>query len=128
MLAFLMAYFPMTLNTLSGLAAVSGRMLAYANSLTATDWQVFVKIRLPAALPAILGGIKITVAVAIIGIVVAELVASDLGLGQVIINSMASLDTSLTIAATLTIAAIGLVLLGSLELIERRIIYWSAAQ
>lgn len=123
-LAFLIAYFPMAINTLSGLAGTNEPMLQYAQSLAASKWQVLLKVRLPSALPAIIGGIKITLAVTVIGIVVGEFVASDSGLGQVIINSMASMNTSLTIAATIAIALIGLVLLGLVEMGEHFIVYW----
>jgi NitT/TauT family transport system permease protein len=123
-LAFLIAYFPMVINTLAGILGTSDATLRYARSLAASDWQVLLKVRLPTALPSIMGGIKITASVAVIGIVVGEFVATDRGLGKVIIESVATLDTSLTVAATLTIGCVGLMLLGLLELAEKRIVYW----
>jgi NitT/TauT family transport system permease protein len=123
-LAFLIAYFPMVINTLAGLASPGEAALRYAQSLAASDSQILLKLRLPAALPFIMSGIKITVALSVVGIVVGELVASDAGLGLVIIESMASMDTSLAVAATFLIGLIGLVLVALLELIERRVVYW----
>jgi NitT/TauT family transport system permease protein len=123
-LAFLISYFPMVINTLAGILGTSDAMLRYAQSLAASEWQILVKVRLPAAVPAILGGVKITTGVAVIGIVVGEFVATDSGLGKVIIDSSASMDTALTVAATLLIGTLGLALLGALELAERRIVYW----
>lgn len=123
-LAFLISYFPMVINTLAGLLGTSEGVLRYAHSLAASEWQILIKVRLPAATPSIVGGIKITAGVAVIGIVVGEFVASDRGLGKVIIDSSASLDTSLTVAATLIIGVLGLLLLGALEVVERRIVYW----
>src|SRR5262245_23954225 len=127
-LAFLIAYFPMVINTLPGLLGVREANLRYARSLAATEWQILLKLRLPEALPSIVSGIKITAGVAVIGIVVGEFVATEGGLGKVIIESAAVLNTALTIAATLLIGAIGLVLLGVLELAEKRIIYWQVGR
>src|SRR5262249_16502777 len=123
-LAFLISYFPMVINTLAGLLGTSEAVLRYAHSLAASEWQILIKVRLPAAMPSIVSGVKITAGVAVIRIVVGEFVATDRGLGKVIIDSSASLDTSLTIAATLIIGVLGLLLLGALEVVEKRIVYW----
>lgn len=127
-LAFLIAYFPMVINTLTGLLGTSEAMVRYSQSLAASEWQVMLKVRLPAALPSIMGGVKITTAVAVIGIVVGEFVATDRGLGKLIIESVALLDTPLTVAATFAIALIGLLLLAVVEVLERRVVYWHAAE
>jgi NitT/TauT family transport system permease protein len=127
-LAILIAYFPMVINTLTGILGTRESSLRYASSLGASDWQVLLKVRLPEALPSIVGGIKITVGAAVIGIVVGEFVATEGGLGKVIVDSAAVLNTSLTIAATLLIGATGLALLGALELAEKRIIYWQVGR
>jgi NitT/TauT family transport system permease protein len=127
-LGFLIAYFPMVINSLAGLLGTSETELSYARSLAATKWQVLSKVQLPAALPSIMSGIKITAGVAVIGIVVGEFVASDRGLGKVIIESTAAMDTSLTIAGVIIISALGLLILGLLELVERRVVYWQAGR
>jgi NitT/TauT family transport system permease protein len=125
-LAFLIAYFPMVINTLTGLLGTPEASLRYARSLAASDLQVLLKVRLPAALPAIMAGMKITAGVAVIGVIVGEFVATDEGLGKVIVESVAALDTSLTVAATLAVGCLGLLLLGLVELAEKRIVYWQA--
>jgi NitT/TauT family transport system permease protein len=127
-LAFLIAYFPMVINSLAGLLGTSDASLRYARSLAASDLQILLKVRFPSALPSIMSGIKITAGVAVIGIVVGEFVASDRGLGKIIIESSATMDTALTIAAVLIISALGLLVLGVLELIERRVVYWQAGR
>ncbi len=123
-LACLIAYFPMIVNTLTGLLSVGQPMLRYAQSLTASEWQVFTKVRLPIAVPMIISGVKITMAGAVIGIVVGEFVAADEGLAKVIIESSARLETALTVSATLLVALIGLVLLGLVEVVESRLVFW----
>jgi NitT/TauT family transport system permease protein len=127
-LAFLIAYFPMVINSLTGILGTGELSLQYARSLAASELQVLSKVRLPAALPAIMGGVKITAGVAVIGIIVGEFVASDEGLGKIIIESLASLDTSLTVAATLAVGCLGLLLLAVLEVIDNRVVYWRAGQ
>ena len=127
-LACLIAYFPMIVNTLTGLLSVGQPMLRYAQSLTASEWQVFTKVRLPIAVPMIVSGVKITMAGAVIGIVVGEFVAADEGLAKIIIESSARLETALTVSATLLVAVIGLVLLGLVEVVESRLVFWRARE
>lgn len=123
-LAFLIAYFPMVINSLAGLLGTNESSVRYARSLAASELQILLKVRFPAALPSIMSGIKITAGVAVIGIVVGEFVATDRGLGKVIIESTATMDTALTIAGVVIISALGLLVLGALEVIERHIVYW----
>ncbi len=127
-LAFLIAYFPMVINTLAGILGTPEPSLRYTRSLGASELQLLLKVRLPAALPAIMAGVKITAGVAVIGIIVGEFVASDQGLGHIIIESLAALDTPLTIAATLVVGCLGLLLLAVLELVDNRIVYWHHGQ
>lgn len=128
LLAFLVAYFPMVINTLDALLNTDPAMVDYARSLVASEWRTLLMVRLPAALPATMGGIKITASLAVVGIVVGEFVATDSGLGKIIIKSTALMQTSQMIAATLAIGLIGLVLLGAIELLERRATRWSDAR
>jgi ABC-type nitrate/sulfonate/bicarbonate transport system permease component len=116
----------MVINTLDAVLNTEGALIDYARSLVASEWQTMVKVRLPAALPATMGGIKITTSLALVGVVVGEFVASDSGLGRIVIESNALMQTSQMIAATLAIALIGLVLVGGIELVERRVLRWSA--
>jgi ABC-type nitrate/sulfonate/bicarbonate transport system permease component len=115
----------MVINTLGALLHTDKGMVDYARSLVASDWQILFKVRMPAALPATMGGIKITTSLAVVGVVVGEFVASDAGLGKVVIASTALMQTGLMIAATLAIGLLGLVLLGTIELAERRVIRWN---
>jgi ABC-type nitrate/sulfonate/bicarbonate transport system permease component len=126
LLAFLIAYFPMVINTLDALLTTDRAMVVYTRSLAASDWQTLLMVRLPAALPATMAGIKISTSLAIVGIVVGEFVATNNGLGKIVVESTALMQTSQMIAATLAIGLIGVVLLGAVDLIERRLIRWGA--
>src|SRR2546429_3995482 len=76
----------------------------------APTWKVFLKIRLPNALPYVLSALKITATAAVVGAIVGEFVASQAGLGMVIVNAQTNLNTPVAFAALLWISIIGLAL------------------
>ncbi|OLD64518.1 MAG: hypothetical protein AUI47_05540 [Acidobacteria bacterium 13_1_40CM_2_68_5] len=127
MIAFLIAFFPMVINTVAGLECTEKDMLLYARSLSATKSQIFWKIRLPRSLPALLAGLRIAVASSIIGIVVGEFVASEQGIGRIILTSAVRLETSVTIAAVCLVGVMGLLLLGVVDAVERMVVKWGKA-
>jgi NitT/TauT family transport system permease protein len=89
----------------------------------ATEWQTFFKIRLPAALPNVFGGFKVGISLAVIGAVIGEYVAADRGLGYLQLQASSQFDTTLSFAAVVAIALIGVVLFGALEVLERRVVF-----
>jgi NitT/TauT family transport system permease protein len=124
MLAFLVAFFPMTINAAMGFASVDEDVNKMARAFMGSPWQIFWKIRLPHALPYIFGGMKISVTLAIIGVIVSEFVASQEGIGYLIKLSSGLLDTPLMMAAIAVLSAVGLVLYGIIAFAERRSVYW----
>ncbi len=124
MLAFLVAFFPMTINAAMGFASVDEDVDKMARAFMGSPWQIFWKIRLPHALPYIFGGMKISVTLAIIGVIVSEFVASQEGIGYLIKLSSGLLDTPLMMAAIAVLSAVGLVLYGIIAFVERRSVYW----
>jgi NitT/TauT family transport system permease protein len=81
-LAFLLAYFPIVIATVVGLQALDKSMVDLVRSMGATERQTFFKIRLPAALPNVFGGLKVGASLAVIGAVIGEYVAAERGLGK----------------------------------------------
>ncbi|MGH7159102.1 MAG: ABC transporter permease, partial [Acetobacteraceae bacterium] len=79
--AFLIAFFPIMLATMVGLAAVDPDMVKLFRSMRASPLRTFIKLRVPAALPNLFAGLKIGMIMAVVGAVVAEFVAADRGLG-----------------------------------------------
>jgi NitT/TauT family transport system permease protein len=124
LLAFLVSFFPMTINAALGFQAVDEEVVKMARSFTGSRWQIFCKIRLPNALPYLFGGMKISITLAIIGVIVSEFVASQRGIGYLIKLSGGLLDTPLMMAAITELSLAGLVLYGLIAWAERRIIYW----
>ena len=106
MLAFLIAFFPMTINAAMGFESVDEDIHKMARSFMGSPWQIFWKIRLPNALPYIFGGMKISITLAVIGVIVSEFVASQEGIGYLIKLSSGLLDTPLMMAA-ITVLSIG---------------------
>ncbi|MBI3075600.1 MAG: ABC transporter permease [Deltaproteobacteria bacterium] len=124
LLAFLVAFFPMVINTAAGLQSVDEDFLKMARSYMGNRWQIFAKIRLPHAMPYIFSGMKISITLAVIGIIVAEFVASQVGIGYLIIFANGILDTPLMMAAIAVLSVMGLALFGLIALLEKVIVYW----
>jgi NitT/TauT family transport system permease protein len=126
LLAFLIAFFPMTINSAMGFQSVDEDIYKMARTFMASRWQIFWKIRLPNALPYIFGGMKISVTLAIIGVIVSEFVASQEGLGYLIKLAGGLLDTPLMMAAITVLSIGGLLLYWCIAEAERHAVYWQA--
>jgi NitT/TauT family transport system permease protein len=124
MLAFFICFFPMVVNTAAGLAGADPEMVRMAHAFTATRGQVFLKVQLPSALPFIFSGLKISSTLAVIGIIVAEFVSAQEGLGYLMIFAQGLLDTPTMLAAIVVLSLFGLALYGAICLLERVCIYW----
>ena len=119
----LIVFFPIAVATMVGIRSVDARLLELGASLRATRWQVFRHLELPAALPSILGGMRVGVTLAVIGAIVGEWAGAERGLGVLILLSQASLfDIPLLFATLATIAFIGLALYLVVLVVERQLI------
>jgi NitT/TauT family transport system permease protein len=127
LLAFLIAFFPMVINTATGLTSVDEDSVRMARAYMGSRWQIFTKIRLPHALPLIFGGMKISITLAVIGVVVAEFVAAQRGIGYLIVMANGLLDTPLMMAAIVALSVMGLALYGVIAALERLVVYWQPA-
>jgi len=122
--ALFISFFPVVISTAAGLINVDRYMIRLARSLTATDWQIFVRIRFPGALPHIFSGLKIAVTLSIIGVIVGEFITSQAGLGYLIIFATSRAETAAIMAAIIVLCVIGLVLYGGVALAERFMLRW----
>jgi len=112
-IAFLIAFFPIAVSAAAGLREVETDMIDLMRILRATKLQIFFKVRFPNAVPHIMSGLSIGMASAVIGAIVGEFVAADVGLGFLIVNAQYQLQTPMAFAALFYIAIIGLVLYGA---------------
>lgn len=118
-IAALVAFFPIVINTAKGLTSVDPELLQYMRSLGASRRESFLKISLPWALPYIFAALKISITLAIVGAVVGEFVAAGEGLGYVINAANVSLDTELMFAAIGVLSVLGVALFMVVALAER---------
>lgn len=120
----LICFFPITVNALDGLRSVDPDLLKMMRTLDASRLQTFRRVEGPSALPYFFSGAKIAVAVAVIGAVFGEWAGSSSGLGHLIQQASAQLQTARTFAAVVVLSALAIVLFGLLAVIERRVAWW----
>jgi NitT/TauT family transport system permease protein len=119
----LIVFFPVAVSTMVGIRSVDGRLLELGRSLRATRRQVLTSLEIPAALPNILGGMRVGVTLAVVGAIVGEWAGADRGLGVLINLARGSLfDIPLMFATLLTIALVGIALYLIVIVIERRLV------
>jgi NitT/TauT family transport system permease protein len=121
----LIGFFPVVINTAVGLSQVEPDMLDLGRVFNAPKWKIFAKIRIPNALPYILSALKITATAAVVGAIVGEFVASQKGLGYVIVTTQSSMNTSVAFAALIWISVVGLALYGIVVLLAHLWAPWA---
>ena len=124
LLVFLLSFFPIVVSSIAGFKSVDAETLDLARSTGASAWMMFRKIRLPYALPSIFTGLKVAAALSATAAVVAEFVASDKGLGYLLLEFNGNLNTSMVFATIIVLSMVGLLVYYVVELIERILIPW----
>jgi NitT/TauT family transport system permease protein len=107
-IAWLVAFFPIVVDTAAGLQSTPRELLELARSLRASPAQVFFKVRLPAALTYVVTGSKVAVTLAVIGAVIGEFVGSTEGLGYLLLTATSQVNAPLAFAALFALAALGI--------------------
>ena len=128
MIATLITFFPVMVNTFIGLRSVNTTTLDFFRLLDASEAQVLIKLRVPGALPYVFAAFRIAVPLSVIGAVVGEWFTGDRGLGSVIIVAHHNIDMPTLFSAIAVLACIGLGLTGITALIERRVLFWHDSQ
>jgi NitT/TauT family transport system permease protein len=119
----LIVFFPVAVATMVGVRSVDAGLLELGRSLRATRRQIVTTLEIPAALPSILGGMRVGVTLAVVGAIVGEWAGAERGLGVLVNLARGSLfDIPLMFATLLTIALLGVVLYGLVVLTERRLV------
>jgi len=125
-IAFLVAFFPIVVNTVVGLKEVEPELLDLARIYRGSQLDVFRKIRLPNSLPYMFAGIKVALVLSVTGAIVAEFVAANQGLGYLILQANYSLDTAFALVVLFILAFLSLALFVAVDVLQRRIAPWSA--
>jgi NitT/TauT family transport system permease protein len=127
-IALMIAIFSIVIDTILGLRSVDPDMLSLAKASRASQWHILFKIRLPNALPSMFAGMKVGIAFALVGAIVGEFVAGQVGLGAMIMQAQGSFDSARAFAAIVLLAVMGTVLFYLVELAERLCLPWHTSQ
>ena len=121
---FLVCFFPVVVDTETGLASVEPDMVELVRSFNSSTIDLIRKVSFPTALPSIFSGLKVSITLAMVGAVVAEFVQSSSGLGYLILSAQANLNTALAFAAVTILVALSLVLYVAIILVEWAVVPW----
>jgi NitT/TauT family transport system permease protein len=124
-MVFLLCFFPIMVNMVSGLQSVNRELLDLAEVMGA-DWlQSFLKIRFPAALPHLFNGLRVSISLAVIGAIISEFVCADQGLGYSLLVSSSQLKGPLTFSVVTILAFVGIALFSIVAWMEKLICPWA---
>jgi len=124
MISALIVFFPILINTIVGIRSVPDDLRDLMRSLRATRWQIFRQLEVPAAMPVLLGGLKVGATLSVIGAVVGELVGANEGLGFLINIGRGVYDTTLVYVAVFALIALAMSLFSLVVLLERYLLAW----
>jgi NitT/TauT family transport system permease protein len=129
MVCALTIFFPVLINTIIGLRSVEEDLLDLMRSLQASRWQIFRFLEVPAALPVVMGGLKIGVTLSVIGAVVGEFAQSDRGLGFLVnLANRGLFDTPLMFVSLFVLMTIALLLYGLVSVLETLLLRWKRTE
>ncbi len=128
LIVFLLSFFPIVVSSIAGFKSVDPEIMDFARTTGAGGWKMFARIRLPQALPEIFTGLKVGAALSATAALVAEFVASDRGLGYLLLQYNGNLETPMVFAIIVVLSAIGLALYYAVELVEKLTIPWHVSQ
>jgi NitT/TauT family transport system permease protein len=124
-IAATIAMFPVVVNTFVGLRNVERDRILFLRSLSATRWQIFIKIQFPSALPLIFAGLDLAIVFSVIGAIVGEMISGIHGLGSVIMQKNYALDTSGIFAVLIILGAMGTGAHSLVRWVQKKVVFWS---
>src|SRR3974390_1503843 len=123
--AFLISFFPILVNVATGIATVEPEMKDVLRALGASHWQVITKVGLPRSMPYFFASLKVAITFAFVGSIVAETVAANKGIGNLMLVASSRFEVPLAFAGLLVTSIMGIGMYFVAELIERRTIGWA---
>jgi NitT/TauT family transport system permease protein len=124
LIAFLIAFFPVVISSVIGLESPDRQLLQMLRSMGASKLDMFRKVRIPHALPSIFGGFKMAMTLSVVGTIVGEFVASNTGVGYLLLVATGSMNTALLFAGIVVLTMIGVVLFYVMEVLEKIVSPW----
>ena len=128
LLAFLLALFPIFVNSLTGLGEIEPDILDLARLAGGSRYRVFTMVRLMHAMPYITDALKVAFPLALVGSIVGEFIGGNRGIGQLVLSAQFNLDTALVFAALLSITLFTTAGIGLITMFERRFLKWRPSQ
>lgn len=124
-IVFLMCFFPVLVDSMSGFRAVDPRLYYITRSMGASGWQAFRYVRLPASMSYVFAGMKIGIVKAVEGVIIAEFIASSKGLGYMIMRASGFMDMTLMFSGLIAAAIVALIFNGTITAAERLLMPWA---
>lgn len=124
LIAALVAFFPILVNTVVGLKATPEDKIELMRSLSANRWKIFRYVQFPEALPFIFAGLNIGIVMAVLGAIVGEFIGSKDGLGYLLLQMNYSMDISGMFSILIVLAVLGMVLNAIAQYTRRKVIFW----
>lgn len=121
----LIDFFPILVNAVAGFRSTDPRQILLMKSLEASDWQIFLKVRLPNATPFLMAGVYISMIFSVIGAVVGEFIGSAHGLGSLIVQRQAGMDVVGVFSVLVILTLIGMCLNFAARFVGKRLAFWS---
>jgi NitT/TauT family transport system permease protein len=119
--------FPILIATESGVRAVSSAYLDLARGFAARDMQIFRTVVLPACIPNIVAGMRLSLGRSLVAVIFAEMFSSVAGIGNMIANAGANFQTDQVFVGVAVIAAAAIVMDAGLQMMQRRVAWWSGS-
>ncbi len=123
--AFLISFFPIVVNVATGLATIEPELQDVLRSLGASKAQIIWKVGVPRAMPYFFAALKVAITLAFVGSVISETVASNKGVGYLMMTANANLNVPLVFAGLVVLAFLGVALYELFAILERRVTFWA---
>lgn len=123
--AFLISFFPVVVNVATGLATLEPELEDVLRSLGAKRWDIMIKVGLPRSLPYFFASLKVAITLAFVGSVISETVASNLGIGYLMMSASSSMNMPLVFAGLIVIGVMGVVMYELFAVLENRLTGWA---
>jgi NitT/TauT family transport system permease protein len=127
-IAFLIAFFPILIDTVVGLRSVERDSIFLLRAMGANRWKIFRYLLLPNALPNVFAGMKVAITLATVGAIVGEFVGANEGLGYVILFANGTMDTSLLFSALVVLSVLAFILYAVIGILQSIFVRWHVSQ
>jgi NitT/TauT family transport system permease protein len=123
--AFLISFFPIVVNVATGLATIEPELQDVLRSLGARKSQIVLKVGIPRSMPYFFASLKVAITLAFIGSVVSESIASNSGIGYLMIAASSRFEVALVFAGFVVISIMGIIMYEITAYTERRFTFWA---